>query len=61
MPCSAGSLATTFSVVVGYYAAVGSYRLGLDPDTHTIPIVTSTLDLLGALALILVIVVLGLT
>ena len=57
----AGALATTFSVLVGFYGAVASYRLGLDPDNHGIPIVTSSLDLLGALALILAIVALGLT
>ena len=57
----AGLVATTFAVFIGYYGAVVSYRLGLDPDTHGIPAVTSTLDLLGALALILVIVALGLT
>ena len=57
----AGLLATTFAVVIGYYGAVASYRLGLDPDSHGIPIVTSSLDLLGALSLILVIVALGLT
>ena len=34
---------------------------GLDPDNHGIPIVTSSLDLLGAVALILVIVGLGLS
>jgi mgtE-like transporter len=57
----AGLIATTFSVLVGFYGAVASYRLGLDPDNHAIPIVTSSLDLLGALALILAIVTLGLT
>jgi mgtE-like transporter len=57
----AGLVATTFSVLVGFYGAVASYRLGLDPDNHAIPIVTSSLDLLGALALILAIVALGLT
>ncbi len=57
----AGLIATTFAVLVGYYGAVLSYRMGLDPDTHGIPIVTSSLDLLGALSLILVIVALGLT
>jgi mgtE-like transporter len=48
-------------VFVGFYGAVAAYRLGLDPDNHGIPIVTSSLDLLGAVALILVIVALGLT
>jgi mgtE-like transporter len=57
----AGAFATTAAVLVGYYGAVATYRLGLDPDNHGIPIVTSSLDLLGAFALILAIVILGLT
>lgn len=57
----AGFLATTFAVVVGYFGAVATYRLGLDPDNHGIPIVTSSLDLFGAMSLILAIVLLGLT
>ena len=56
----AGFLATTASVIVGIYAAVATYRFGLDPDNHGIPMVTSSLDLLGALSLILAIVLLGL-
>jgi mgtE-like transporter len=57
----AGALATTAAVVVGYYGAVATYRLGLDPDNHGIPIVTSSLDFLGAVSLILAIVILGLS
>ena len=57
----AGTFATTFAVLIGYYSALGAYRLGLDPDSHGIPIVTSSLDLLGALSLILAIVMLGLS
>jgi mgtE-like transporter len=56
-----GLFATTGAVIVGYYAAVATYRLGLDPDNHGIPIVTSSLDLLGAFSLILAIVLLGVT
>jgi mgtE-like transporter len=56
----AGFMATTCSVVVGFYAAVATYRFGLDPDNHGVPMVTSSLDLLGALSLILAIVLLGL-
>jgi mgtE-like transporter len=56
----AGFIATTCSVLIGYYGAVAAHRLGLDPDSHGIPLVTSSLDLVGALALILAIVVLGL-
>lgn len=57
----AGVFATTAAVVVGYYGAVATYRLGLDPDNHAIPIVTSSLDFLGAVSLILAIVILGLS
>jgi mgtE-like transporter len=56
-----GLFATTCAVFVGYYAAIATHRLGLDPDNHGVPIVTSSLDLLGALSLILAIVMLGIT
>ncbi len=56
----AGFLATTASVLVGYYSAVATHRLGLDPDNHGIALVTSSLDLFGSLSLILAIVILGL-
>jgi mgtE-like transporter len=56
----AGIMATTSAVVVGFYAALATYRFGLDPDNHGVPMVTSSLDLLGALSLILAIVILGL-
>jgi mgtE-like transporter len=55
-----GFFATTGAVVIGYYAAVFTNRLGLDPDNHGIPIVTSSLDLVGAFSFILAIVLLGL-
>ena len=54
-----GVMATAFAVIVGFYAAVFTYRLRLDPDNHGIPIVTSTLDLFGAFSLILAIVLVG--
>src|SRR4029079_16969200 len=56
----AGLMATTASVIVGFYAAVATYRFGLDPDNYGVPMVTSSLDLLGALSLILAIVIMGL-
>ncbi len=56
----AGFFATTAAVAVGFYSAVATHRFGLDPDNHSIPLVTSSLDLLGALSLILAIVILGL-
>jgi mgtE-like transporter len=55
-----GTMATVFAVVIGFYAAVFTHRLGLDPDNHGIAIVTSSLDLFGAFSLILAIVLLGL-
>jgi mgtE-like transporter len=55
-----GFFATVFASAVGYVAAVLTHRFGLDPDNHSIPIVTSTLDLLGAFSFILAVVLLGL-
>ena len=46
---------------VAYYSTIASVRIGLDPDTYGIPLVTSTMDLLGAFALILAIEVLAFT
>ncbi|MDP9020661.1 MAG: magnesium transporter, partial [Actinomycetota bacterium] len=54
-----GSVATFFVVVVAYYGTIAATRLGLDPDTIGIPVVTSSVDLAGSFALILAIVVLG--
>lgn len=54
-----GSVATFFVVVVAYYGTIAAIRLGLDPDTIGIPVVTSSVDLAGSFALILAIVVLG--
>jgi len=54
-----GFLATIFAVGIAYYGAIVSFRLGLDPDNHGIPLITSSMDLIGAFALILAIVVVG--
>jgi mgtE-like transporter len=54
-----GALATCFVVLVAYYGAIAALRLGVDPDTYGIPLVTSSVDLVGAFALILAIVVVG--
>ncbi|MDQ6927414.1 MAG: magnesium transporter [Actinomycetota bacterium] len=55
-----GLLATTFAVGIAYYGAVLAVRLGLDPDNHGIPLITSSMDLIGAFALILAVVLVGL-
>lgn len=55
-----GFAATCIAVFVAYYGAIAAYRLGLDPDNHGIPLITSSMDLVGAFALILAIVIVGL-
>ena len=54
-----GAIATTIAVGLAYYGAVATFRLGLDPDNHGIPMITSSMDLVGAFALILAIVLVG--
>ncbi len=50
---SGGLLATLVASLIGYYAAAATYRLRLDPDNQTIPLVTSGMDLLGVICLVL--------
>ena len=54
-----GVLATVLVVAVAYYGTLAAVRFGLDPDTYGIPIVTSSLDLVGAFTLILAVVIVG--
>lgn len=54
-----GLLATLLASLIGYYAAVATYRFGLDPDNHTIPLVTSGMDLMGVICLVGALVLLG--
>lgn len=54
-----GLVSTAFAAVIAYYSTIGSVRVGLDPDTYGIPLVTSTIDLLGAFTLIVAIELLG--
>ncbi len=56
-----GILALLVVLVISYYGTVASFRVGVDPDSYGIPIVSSTVDLVGALTLVLAIAVLGLT
>lgn len=55
----AGVMATMLMVLVAYYTTMGSFRLGLDPDTYGIPTVTSTLDLVGVFTLVLAMATVG--
>lgn len=54
-----GMMATFFAVVVAYYAAIATYRLGMDPDSHGIPIITSSMDFLGIVALMIAVIAFG--
>ncbi len=54
-----GLLATTACLAITYYGAIAAYRLGLDPDNHGIPLVTSSMDLIGAIALIFALLLMG--
>lgn len=54
-----GVITTVFVVIVAYYATIVAVRFGLDPDTYGIPMVTSSLDFIGAFTLILAIVAVG--
>jgi mgtE-like transporter len=56
-----GSLSVVFVLVVAYYASIAASRLGVDPDTWGVPIVTSSVDFVGTVALVFALVVLGIT
>lgn len=54
-----GFLATGVAMLVAYYGSIAAFRLGLDPDNHGVPLLTSTMDLVGAVALILAVYAVG--
>ncbi|MEY2471054.1 MAG: mgtE-like transporter [Actinomycetota bacterium] len=53
--------AVAFVFVVAYYGSITAFRLRLDPDTYGVPTITSSVDFVGALVLVSVIVALGIT
>ena len=54
-----GLIATTFVAAIAYYGTFAVVRFGLDPDNHGIPIVSASLDVIGALTLVGALVVWG--
>ncbi|HJJ55703.1 MAG TPA: magnesium transporter, partial [Methanocorpusculum sp.] len=54
----AGIAVITIVNIIGYYTAAISYRMGYDPDNFGVPVVTSTIDLIGATAIILMLMIL---
>lgn len=55
----AAAFVTTFVVAVAYYSTVVATRVGFDPDNYGTPVVTSSVDFVGALSLITVVLALG--
>jgi len=47
-----GLVAVAAAAFVAYYGTILAERFGLDPDTYGIPLVTSVMDLVGALTLV---------
>ncbi len=47
-----GILCTTFLNLASYYIAILSFRIGMDPDNDTIPLITSLTDVVGVLCLL---------
>ncbi|MEX2292501.1 MAG: magnesium transporter [Acidimicrobiales bacterium] len=56
-----GAIAMLAVLLIAYYGTIVAVRSDIDPDTYGIPLVSSTVDLVGALSLIFVITALGLT
>ena len=46
----AGLMATAIAIIVSYYIAIITTRFRLDPDNHSVPIITSVMDLTGTIA-----------
>jgi mgtE-like transporter len=55
----AGVISTLISIAVSYGIAVVTARFGLDPDNHSVPIITSVMDLAGVLTFLWVLALWG--
>jgi mgtE-like transporter len=56
---SAGLVAVTIVNLVGYYVAITAHKLRLDPDNHSIPMISSIVDASGAMCLVAVLMLMG--
>lgn len=56
-----GLVAMLFVLVLAYYGTILAVRGGVDPDTYGIPVVSSSVDFIGAFTLILAIIGLGIS
>lgn len=57
---TAGLVTVTALNLISYYVSMATYRLQLDPDDHSIPLTSSAIDSVGAIALMVFIIVFGL-
>jgi mgtE-like transporter len=57
----AGLVTVAFALAVGYYGTVAATALRADPDTYGIPVVTSSVDFAGVVALVAAVAALSLT
>ena len=56
---SAGLIAVTIVNLVGYYVAITAHKLRLDPDNHSIPMMSSIVDASSAMCLVAVLMLVG--
>lgn len=56
----AGMVSTTILCILAYYLSIATFRMSLDPDDHTIPLITSMIDVFGVVAFVATILLLGL-
>lgn len=50
---SSGAIVITIMNLLGYYTTVAAYRKGFDPDNFGVPVVTSSIDLIGATVILI--------
>jgi mgtE-like transporter len=50
-----GTAATVMAMAIAYYGSIATFRLGLDPDNYGIPLLTSSMDFIGVVALLVAI------
>lgn len=55
----AGYILTTIAIIATFLISMLSFKYGLDPDNVTIPMITSLIDLLGVISLIVVLELFG--
>ena len=58
---TAGGLTLPITLVIGYYLGVVTFRFGLDPDNHGVPVITSVMDLAGVVCVLVAMTLWGVT